>query len=97
MKTMVSHPGQEHCYVLSGEILFHVGDTSHRLRAGEGIFIDSEQPHRAESVGKTEAHVLMIVSKPSESAVATDWWKLPKEQKRDQAIGNKSLKKGETL
>lgn len=76
MKTMVSHPGQEHCYVLSGEIVFHVGDATHRLRAGQGILIDSELPHRAESVGKGEAHVLMVVSKPAETPRVTDWWTL---------------------
>lgn len=74
MKTMVSHPGQEHCYVLSGEILFYVDGKKHRLRAGEGIFIDSTLPHRAENAGNSEAHVLMVVSKPAESA-ATDWWR----------------------
>ena len=42
MAAMVSHPGQEHCYVLSGEIVFHVGDVQYRLKAGDGIFIDSQ-------------------------------------------------------
>jgi transcriptional regulator with XRE-family HTH domain len=82
MKTMVSHPGQEHCYVLSGEIVFHVGGAKHRLRAGEGIMIDSELPHRAESVGKGEARVLMVVSKPAESVKVTDWWTLPATRSR---------------
>ncbi len=40
MATTVSHPGQEHCYVLSGEVLFHVGDAQYRLKAGDGILID---------------------------------------------------------
>lgn len=95
MKTMVSHPGQEHCYVLSGEILFFVGKTKHKLRAGEGIFIDSEQPHRAESVGKTEARVLMIVSKPAEASAAADWWKLPAARKTGQAKEASQHTKGE--
>lgn len=30
MKTMVSHPGQEHCFVLSGEIAFFVGSERDR-------------------------------------------------------------------
>ena len=80
MEAVVSHAGQEHCYVLSGEILFQVGDEEHRLRAGEGIFIDSSLPHRAENIGSGEAHVLMTVAKPTEAGVGsealTDWWRL---------------------
>jgi quercetin dioxygenase-like cupin family protein len=76
MPTMVSHPGQEHCFVLSGEIVFHVGEAQYRLKAGDGIFIDSQQPHRAENAGRTKAHVLMSVAKPAEGADAPDWWHL---------------------
>lgn len=76
MPVMVSHPGQEHCYVLSGEILFFVGGERHRLRAGDSIFIASEQPHRAENASEREAHVLMTVSKPENEPAALDWWRL---------------------
>ena len=76
MPTMVSHAGQEHCYVLAGEIVFHVGDAQYRLKAGDGIFIDSQQPHRAENAGRTKAHVLMAVAKPAEASEAPDWWHL---------------------
>jgi transcriptional regulator with XRE-family HTH domain len=78
MATMVSHPGQEHCYVLAGEIIFHVGDAQYRLKAGDGIFIDSQQPHRAENAGRTKAHVLMSVAKPAEASGSPDWWHLAK-------------------
>ncbi len=37
MEATVSPPGQEHCYVLRGEVLFHVGDATYRLKAGHGI------------------------------------------------------------
>jgi transcriptional regulator with XRE-family HTH domain len=77
MQVMVSHPGQEHCYVLSGTILFFVGDACHRLSAGDSIFITSDQPHRAENAGDDEAHVLMTVAKPENEVAATDWWRLP--------------------
>lgn len=78
MAAMVSHPGQEHCYVLSGEIVFHVGDAQYRLKAGDGIFIDSQQPHRAENAGRTKAHVLMSVARPAEASETPDWWHLSK-------------------
>jgi transcriptional regulator with XRE-family HTH domain len=76
MEATVSHPGQEHCYVLSGEVLFHVGEASHRLKAGDGILIDSQQPHRAENAGRGQAHVLMTVARPAEAAAVPDWWHL---------------------
>lgn len=77
MPVMVSHAGQEHCYVLSGEVFFYVGEEKHRLRAGEGILIDSELPHRAESAGRGEAQMLMIVSKTAETSALFDWWRPP--------------------
>jgi quercetin dioxygenase-like cupin family protein len=83
MPTMVSHAGQEHCYVLAGEIVFHVGDAQYRLKAGDGIFIDSQQPHRAENAGRTKAHVLMSVAKPAEASEAPDWWHLAKMTKEE--------------
>jgi quercetin dioxygenase-like cupin family protein len=88
MDAVVSHAGQEHCYVLSGEILFQVGGEEHRLKAGEGIFIDSSLAHRAENIGPGEAHVLMTVAKPVEgggSRELTDWWRLPDPASADEA------------
>lgn len=75
MEAMVSHPGQEHCYVLSGEVRFLVGADQHRLKAGDSIFVDSQQPHRAENAGRGKAHMLMAVTKSSETADAPDWWR----------------------
>lgn len=85
MEAMVSHPGQEHCYVLSGEVRFFVGDAAYRLKAGDGIFIDSQQPHRAENAGRGKARVLMTVAKPAAAADAPDWWHLsrPKAEQED--------------
>jgi transcriptional regulator with XRE-family HTH domain len=76
METMVSHPGQEHCHVLMGEVLFHVGGEQYRLKAGDGIFIDSEQPHRAENAGRGRARMLMAVARLAEAATVPEWWRL---------------------
>ena len=76
METFVSHTGQECCHVLSGEIYFFVGDERHHLRAGDTIFIDSEQPHRAENAAIEEAHVLMTIAKSAEGPKTQDWWQL---------------------
>jgi transcriptional regulator with XRE-family HTH domain len=96
MPTMVSHAGQEHCYVLSGEITFYVGEEKHRLRAGEGIFIDSELPHRAENAGDGEAQILMIVSKSTDAAPLFDWWRPPTAAGFDETAQARSLREEET-
>ncbi len=83
MEAMVSHPGQEHCYVLSGEVLFHVGDAQYRLKAGDGILIDSQQPHRAENAGRGQAQVLMSVARPADAAGVPDWWHLSSLKKEE--------------
>ncbi|WP_158814336.1 helix-turn-helix domain-containing protein [Methylocapsa sp. S129] len=76
MKTLVSHPGQEHCYVLQGEVDFYVGEERHRLKAGDGILLDSELPHRAERVGAKTAHILMTVTRPNAERLEPEWWNL---------------------
>lgn len=74
MRSMISHHGQEHCFVLRGEIVFSVNEEKHHLKEGDGIYIDSRFPHRAENAGDREAHVLMTVSKNPGSSF-TDWWR----------------------
>jgi quercetin dioxygenase-like cupin family protein len=41
----VSHPGEEFICVLEGEILFKVGDTEFRMRAGDSLFFNSLDEH----------------------------------------------------
>ena len=79
MDLMVSHPGQEYCYVISGRIRFHVGAEIFELAAGEGIFLNSELPHRADNIGDDEARILMVVAKSSDARKGEhfDWWRVP--------------------
>lgn len=77
MDLMVSHPGQEYCYVISGLIRFHVGAESFDLSPGEGIFLNSELPHRADNVGDDEARILMVVAKSPSKTEHFDWWRVP--------------------
>lgn len=80
MDLMVSHPGQEYCYVISGRIRFHVGAETFELAAGEGIFLNSELPHRADNIGDEEARILMVVAKSADAkqrAEHFDWWRVP--------------------
>ena len=90
MPATVSHPGQEHCYVLSGEVLFHVDGVQHRLKPGDGILIDSQLPHRADNAGRGQAHVLMTVARPAEASGALnvegpDWWHLATSTEKEKA------------
>lgn len=74
MRMLVSHPGQEYCYVLSGKVRFIVGTKSFELGAGEGILTNSEIPHRAENIGRSEAQMLMVVTKSHPHSEHFDWW-----------------------
>ena len=78
MEMMVSHPGQEYCYVLSGKVRFYVGENAFELGSGEGILANSEIPHGAENIGLDEARVLMVVTKSPINAEHFDWWKEPR-------------------
>ena len=77
MDLMVSHPGQEYCYVISGRIRFHVGAEVFDLSPGEGIFLNSELPHRADNISEDEARILMVVAKSPQKAEHFDWWRVP--------------------
>ena len=75
MKLMVSHPGQEHCFVLSGEIAFFVGAERFHLKAGDGIMFAAEQPHRVDNLGTSAAIVLMTVARPGHTPTSMEWWR----------------------
>jgi len=77
MEMMVSHPGQEYCYVITGKVRFYVGEKAFELGPGEGILANSEIPHGAENIGSDEARVLMVVTKSPSDAEHFDWWKVP--------------------
>lgn len=76
MDLMVSHPGQEYCYVISGRVRFHVGAETFDLAAGEGILLNSELPHRADNISDDEARILMVVAKSGKNE-HFDWWRVP--------------------
>jgi transcriptional regulator with XRE-family HTH domain len=75
MKLMVSHPGQEHCFVLSGEIAFFVGGERFHLKSGDGILFAAEQPHRVDNLGASAAVVLMTVARAGHAPTSMEWWR----------------------
>ncbi len=56
-----SHKGQEFNFVLQGEVEWRSDTESHKLRAGDAIYYNSEIPHKIIGLGDTNAKVLAVV------------------------------------
>jgi transcriptional regulator with XRE-family HTH domain len=54
------HGGEEFVFILSGRVVFQVGDERWTLEAGDSIYFDAAIPHRGWSVG-AEATALVVV------------------------------------
>lgn len=54
------HGGEEFVFILSGRVIFQVGDERWTLEAGDSIYFDAAIPHRGWSVGG-EATALVVV------------------------------------
>ncbi|MCC2112586.1 MAG: helix-turn-helix transcriptional regulator [Hyphomicrobiales bacterium] len=62
---LVSHPGEEFMYVLTGELEVHVARRAPvRLTAGDSIYFDSSMEHIYVSAGDEDAHILVVCWKP---------------------------------
>lgn len=59
------HEGEEFGYVLSGQILLHLGRKTCRIRKGETFYFVSSCVHYLENPGKTRASILWVSSPPS--------------------------------
>jgi transcriptional regulator with XRE-family HTH domain len=70
------HGGEEFVFILSGKVVFQVGDERWTLEEGDSIYFDAAIPHRGWSVGR-DAKALVVVhatepkgSKPRKPATA---------------------------
>ena len=61
------HGGEEFVFILSGKVVFQVGDERHALEEGDSIYFDAAIPHRGWSVGG-EATALVVVHSPERPA-----------------------------
>jgi transcriptional regulator with XRE-family HTH domain len=61
------HGGEEFVFILSGKVVFQVGDERWTLQEGDSIYFDAAIPHRGWSVGK-EAKALVVVHAPERAA-----------------------------
>lgn len=57
------HPGEEFAYVLSGELIYEVDGTEHRLGPGDSLYLRSTAPHTFFNDG-TETTVVVSVVTP---------------------------------
>ena len=71
---LVTHPGEEFCYVLEGDVEFRVGDEVISLGTGDSIHLRSDVPHMAWRAGRGPARLLMVTAIENLSATAVEWW-----------------------
>lgn len=63
------HSGEEFVLILSGKVVFQVGDERWTLKEGDTIYFDAPIPHRSWSVGRA-AKALVVVHAAEESEYA---------------------------
>lgn len=54
------HGGEEFVFILSGRVIFQVGDERHALHKGDSIYFDAAIPHRGWSIGR-DATALVVI------------------------------------
>lgn len=57
---LLKHPGEELVHVVSGEMLFKVGNQDYRLAAGDSLHFGGEIPHHWENPSKKPAELVWI-------------------------------------
>lgn len=64
------HGGEEFVFILSGKVVFQVGDERWTLEEGDSIYFDAAIPHRGWSVGRDDARALVVVHATERGAEA---------------------------
>lgn len=62
---MLCHDGEEGGVIVQGEVEVTVGDQVRVLRAGEGYYFESRQPHRFRNLGRSEAVIVSASTPPT--------------------------------
>jgi len=71
---LVSHPGEEFCFVIEGSVRFRIGDETVELGPGDSIHLRSDLPHMAWPLGSAPARLLMVTAIENHAALAVEWW-----------------------
>jgi transcriptional regulator with XRE-family HTH domain len=62
---LLTHVGEEMGYVIHGEVDLVVGETTHRISAGDSFCFRSDLPHGYRNPGSQRAEIIIINSPPS--------------------------------
>jgi transcriptional regulator with XRE-family HTH domain len=62
---LLTHPGEEMGYVILGEIDLVVGETLHRIAAGDSFCFRSDLPHGYRNHGGAHAEIIVVNSPPT--------------------------------
>jgi quercetin dioxygenase-like cupin family protein len=69
---LVTHPGEEFAFVLSGIVEVHTGDhPPTRLSPGESIYFDSNMPHAYLAVSRMPCRTLAVCSDLDQAELVT--------------------------
>ena len=57
---MHNHEGQEFNYVVSGKMMFYIGEFEHELHEGDSVYFDSNIPHAEKALGDDEEKFIAV-------------------------------------
>ncbi|WP_010283057.1 helix-turn-helix domain-containing protein [Bacillus timonensis] len=60
-----THKGEDFGFIISGKLMYKVGDNTYILEEGDSIYFDSTIPHRYKNIGDTECISIWVVTPPS--------------------------------
>ena len=58
-----SHEGQEFNYMVSGSMMFYIGDMEYELNEGDSVYFNSDNPHAMKAMGGRSAEFIAVVLK----------------------------------
>jgi quercetin dioxygenase-like cupin family protein len=59
------HPSSECAYVISGDLIVEVGDSTHELHTGDSISFDARMPHRYHNTSTEPTTFVLAVTPPT--------------------------------
>lgn len=63
-RDVLTHRGEDFCWVLNGEVTLLYGDEEHRVRAGEGVSLDPKVPHAFRNNSRRKAAFIAMTTPP---------------------------------
>ena len=60
----LSHPGEEFIYILKGRTRYRIGNTQYTLKAGDGLYFDSEEDHDLDPISDEVKYLAVFCDRP---------------------------------